>query len=833
MPYISPCLAVLVTLAMAFVAGVCTIAGAQEKKPPAAALDAYGDPLPAGALARLGTTRFRHGASVTELGLSPDGKILATSSSTGGISLWDMDSGRELWRHKAYQHVTFSPDGKLAAADGDKVTVWDAATGKELYHLKDLGAYETFVFSPDRKWLACAGPNHGAVCLWDAASGKKVFLGHDDIVRYAAFSRDGKRLASSSADGTIRVWDPAAPRELQRFTLRPHEKHEKPVFLIPDVAFTPDGKSLAVWGYDEKLQVRDAATGKVQRVLGDKQDIIGRVAFSPDGALMAWTTQNTTHLWDVATWKPVRQWPSPSCRALTFSPDGKTLVAGCGESRPRFWDVASGQELRTFAGHRRQVLALSFSDEGQRLFSGSSDASFCVWDWRVAREEAVWQLSRSDLMSISRDGRKGAVASIAGKKVNIWDFQTGTVQALHPVSAVLRQPVLSDNGKLVAWYDWHRTIHLWNTAEQRELHRFAGIGNDSGCMVFSPGGKWLLFADVLGEGPDSEIRIIDTKSGRELRRLPTEGNLLNMAFAPDARVWATATFDLGHEGKVRLWDAATFREIGFLGRFDGHPWLHFSPDSRFLVLTGVWPDHARVLEVATGRDVLRFDGSQAGIESVAFSRDHRLFATAGRNSTILVWDLTRRMKNGKFHESELNPKELGALWAELGGADSLKAQDAVWKLVGAPAQAVPFMQQRLKAIAPADSARLDKLLQDLGDKRFAVRIEATRELEKLGELAEGALRRVLKTGPSLEVHQRVEQILSRMHKYPLTDPELLQAVRGVQVLEYIGTREARRHLEKLSEGLQEARLTQEAQLALARLGKEKSGPPKKPRKGKD
>jgi hypothetical protein len=142
-------------------------------------------------------------------------------------------------------------------------------------------------------------------------------------------------------------------------------------------------------------------------------------------------------------------------------------------------------------------------------------------------------------------------------------------------------------------------------------------------------------------------------------------------------------------------------------------------------------------------------------------------------------------------------------------------------LVNAPRQSVLFIHRHLRPIAPADPQKVNQLIADLASARFAVRNQATQELDKLAELAESALQKAVKREQPLEVRRRIEQLLAKLHG-PITSPEQLRSLRSIEVLEHIGTTEARQLLQSLAKGAPYARVTQEAQAALQRLLKRSS-----------
>jgi hypothetical protein len=189
-----------------------------------------------------------------------------------------------------------------------------------------------------------------------------------------------------------------------------------------------------------------------------------------------------------------------------------------------------------------------------------------------------------------------------------------------------------------------------------------------------------------------------------------------------------------------------------------------------------------------------------------------MLASGGSDSTILLWDVEKlcglRCLPGK--------RSAGELWQDLASTDAGVAYRAMGGCLAAPEEALRHFEKHLRPVREEDAAPVRRRLADLDSRRFAVRQQATQELEKTPPEWEFLLREALLAKPSLEMRRRLEPLRESpaLRKF---SPETLQALRGVQVLERIGTAEARRLLKHLSEGLPGARLTQDAKDALTRL----------------
>ncbi len=273
-------------------------------------------------------------------------------------------------------------------------------------------------------------------------------------------------------------------------------------------------------------------------------------------------------------------------------------------------------------------------------------------------------------------------------------------------------------------------------------------------------------------------------------------------------------------GEVDLWEAATGRVLYPLRApkdapvSEGLEYPAFSPDGRTLA-SGDYSGAIYLWEVDTARLRAVFKGHRARVSSLDFSLDGSRLISGSNDTTALIWHLT-----GLADEKDaktLTPERLTALWEELADADAGKAWKAGWRLTADPAASVPFLQKRLRP-AEVDAARIAKLLAALDGDDFEGREAASRELAKLGELAGPAVRKALGANPSPEARRRLEE-LTRKLGGPVESMEEARALRGVEVLEHIGSADARRLLDELGKGAVGARVTREAKAALERLTK--------------
>jgi RNA polymerase sigma factor (sigma-70 family) len=777
--------------------------------------DAHGDPLPPGAIARLGTVRMRHGYWTYDAAFSPDGKILASGGAGRGVCLWDATTGKEVrhflpkWSQHVYS-VAFSPDGTLLAGGaGGAIYLWDVATGTEKFQIENKGGRHSVAFSPDGKLLA-SGSND-SVQFWDITTGQELakLSGHENGISALAFAPDGKFLATASPDKTIRVWDVASRAERHRFA------GSGEYFVA--VTITPDGKLLAARGADEKVHLWDPITGKEVRGLEDQRGWGRCLAFSPDGALLATGgADGVVRMWDPATGKMLRKWQGRAhhVNTLAFSRDGKRLVTtGVWQSGPRVWDAATGNELLAFPGHTEPVDWLTFTPDGNALLSWGRFEALLRWDLTTGQVAKRFTPTTDEVaaVSVAPDGKMLATLGRVSGSVRLWDCalkkevrQLGNVGK--PVGNLLPSALrFSLDGRMLAAISEQKHVYVWDIASGKELRRFSpGLVHS---IAFTADGKRL----AAGRGgPDSGVAIYDIERGFAvwLKKTGSMNGELTLALSPDGKRVATSAWG----GGVHVWDIPTSKKLHTLADPEhGAYELAFSPDGRFLVSTGI-ENHpgVTVWEMATGQQVHQFSGHVTGACSVAFSPDGRRVASGGADSMIYLWDMT-----GHAQSLDLKETDLEIRWRDLASSEAPGAVQAVWDLAFNPRQAVPFLQKKLKPPGAIDEKQVKKLIADLDSDQFAMRSNASKELQRLGEQAEPVLRQALANDPSPEMQKRLEQLLAKLA--PEKSPERLRELRAVQALEYAGTTEARQLLERLADNPGGTGLTREAKGALERL----------------
>jgi WD40 repeat protein len=804
-----------VVAALLFALNMTTNSGVLSAE--SAPVDAFGDPLPPGALARMGTMRLRHGSQIYTIAYSPDGKLLASGSAHGELRLWDAATGKLVQRFvdpfgSVFHVIAFSPDGELLASDkGGTFGLWQVSTGKKLRDLEggNSGAATSVAFSPDGKELALGTEYDPAIQIFDPSTGKfsRKITGHEKAPIVVVYSKDGKLLASASKDKTARIWDAATGKELHRFQ-EPEE--------VVDVALSPDGKLLATKTH-KAVRLYDIVSGKEVRRWEYVSNGLRSFAFSPDGKVLGCEVM----LWDVATGKEVCQCKGTLQGDMAFSPDGKTVAAGGMDGVVYLFDSATGKELPVSrAGwNRGPQKAVGFTaDDKELVLRAENGGGIHLCETATGKVIRQFETDRDypHVVVLSPDGKTLAAGTGSGT-LFLWETATGKClfRLKGPAERVNGGRgwalAFAPDGRTVAAAAGENAIRLWDVASGKELQQFRGHDGEVYSLFFTPDGKTLV-----SSGRDETTRFWDVTNGKERSGRLKQTNYIS-AVSADGRL--IAVNDFKGDRAFHIQEVATGREVRrFPAGYAGN--CAFSADGKSLAVSessNYTPDKEKpilLLEVATGKVRAKFAGHQGmDYAQMAFSSDGKMLASGGGDTIALVWDATGRMLRGRFETAALSPKELSDSWAALASDDAAEAYRAIWALTAAPEQTLPLLKEHLRPLPGADPKETARRLTDLDSDDFTIREKAEKELREQGNLVEPALRKMLDERPSAEVRQRLERLLQNL------DHLSLQGFRAIEVLERIGTSEAEKVLKQVAGGAPAARLTQEAKASLERLSR--------------
>jgi WD40 repeat protein len=473
---------------------------------------------------------------------------------------------------------------------------------------------------------------HGAITRFGT-----VRLRHSKPVRAVAVSPEGKVLASLDNRGQLFTWECASGRLLQRLLVPAAPFGVRPQML----AFSPSGDRLAVAG-ENCIALYEPHSGQQQRSLSHPGEVEA-LHFSPDGrTLVAGCSDGSIHLWELATGKKTRVFGMPGKRVscVAFSPDGKTLVSNGANFTLEYWDTVTGERLHTLeieslkkqvARPGQGVVCAAFSRDGKAVAVGVSgdrgEGGTYLLDAANGKELRRFDDWATDLhcLALSPDGSLLSTAGFRADSVRVWEVSSGR--------RVLHSP------------DYLPTA-----------------------VCFSPDGRNL----VTG-GWDGTIRLWDLRSGKERER-PGEHlqGIRSITFAPNGRIAATTSADR----TVRLWDAATGRPLALVreDRTDSpplSPHVCFLPDARTFLFQRD-PKALSVYDLASGREVRTFTVLENLVQTFTASPDGKILAVRTidgnfKERRIHLIEAATGQASHRLRDPAISTRRVGGLLLGIGG----------------------------------------------------------------------------------------------------------------------------------------------------------------------
>jgi WD40 repeat protein/uncharacterized caspase-like protein len=500
-------------------------------------------------------------------------------------------------------------------------------------------AIQSVAFSPEGARFATASADL-TIKLWDVATGRllRTFEGHTKSVNSIAFSPDGSRLVSGASDGTIRVWETISNASLLRIPKqsRDPEPKQSPEPAVYSVAFAPDGRTVVSGWSDKTVKLWDAESGALRRTLAGHAGSVLAVTIAPDGQTVASASSDrTAKLWETATGKLLQTLAAHGqpVTSLAFAPDGKRVLSGSNDGTAKLWEVATGKPLRSIDSRLKQVGAVAFAPDGKSFLTAglpatNSRASMRLWDAESGQSIRSFGEDARYIKAIAISAQSKLV-SVGLTSITSWDLERGVQLPDFGFASAINDVVLAPDGNQIVAASSDKTIKIWSMAKGELLYTLSGHTDKVNAVAASKD-RGL----VVSASRDMTVRVWESQSGKLLNTLTGHSaNIAQVAVTADG----TRALSGGADKKLIVWDLVAGKMLRSIDTNGPVSTVALSPDAT-RALTGGPDKTAKLWDLNSGLVIRTFEGHAAQVAIVAFSPDGTRVLTGSGDATMRLWD---------------------------------------------------------------------------------------------------------------------------------------------------------------------------------------------------
>lgn len=777
----------------------------------------------------------------TLAGLSADGSLALVFDgedySARSIRVLETETGKVKMKYPSNSNGNNWISSAVLSPDGKKILVNEYGNGNPRHVVVEVasGTSKNFLEQQNGGFVVAAGlmqfsPDSSKILLLDANNigvgnqmkgtchnaedGKKLWT--ETVGMWSVFSADSKHLIAIGIDKSSGIRDATTGKDLSK-TLPKKETVSGQQLAGPNdrVLFPLKAGGATVWDMKESKPVATLATGRPPR------STTQGAAFASDGSFVVTAFNGHLCRWNLPKGDRVFGDPSPAGSAtnitrLVFSPDGKKIFSlgemdmpGTWEIEGQKWtgtpqleapkDTTDNEQMMAFFGGYPTTRSVAFPASGPRFLTGSMNATMEVRDGQTGK-----------VLAKLKEGNGNEPAANA--------YHYGTLSADGATATLFKMNYTGNQSKM--------TFESWDvkSAAKSNFAEFT-FPNYASMANISPCGRFAMFGS----------KIVALSSGSTLFSIVKTQNQNyyyyggSSTFSNDGRLLATTQNEetmrgnLNSPGTIHLWDVVTGKEIRKIATGANSNAVTFSADNRLIGFASV--KGVKVFDANSGREIaffpatdLRIPNYYEGVSATspfAFAPDGKSLATGHTDGTVTVWKVPSAPDL-----SELKPEEFDKFWDAFVSDLPAESRGHVHRLLQNPETAMKLLSAKFQAPAPKPiDVDLPTVIRKFDAPAFADRQTAIRKVKELGPRAIAALQDAIRTTESVEVRARSEELLEQMKAGPKTHGAGadLRAARAIEVLERIGSPEAKKLLEGWTQHVSNPRIAGEAAIALQRI----------------